>query len=111
MLNALREKDYQLESQRKDIYSLEKEAEELEKLEADLLKQLQLTQQRETDAFGQLKTALIDSSLPKAVRLGSIGDAKWLKEESQASIAPISRGFKSEPTSQTISKVKASKES
>jgi len=27
-----------MESQRKDIYSLEKEAEELEKLEADLLK-------------------------------------------------------------------------
>ena len=38
MLNALREKDYQLESQRKDIYSLEKKAEELEKMEADLLK-------------------------------------------------------------------------
>jgi hypothetical protein len=54
---------------------------------------------------------LIDSSLPKAVRLGSIGDAKWLKEESSASIAPISRGFKSEPTSQTINKAKASKES
>ena len=106
MLNALREKDYQLESQRKDIYSLEKEAEELEKLEADLLKQLQLTQQRETDAFGQLKTALIDSSLPKAVRLGSIADAKWLKEESSASVAQ--KGFKNEPASQVIGKVRAS---
>lgn len=53
---------------------------------------------------------MIDSSLPKAVRLGSIGDAKWLKEESSASIAPISRAFKSELNNQTINKAKAPKE-
>lgn len=66
---ALREKANMKNIHREEIYSYEQEAEELEKLEADLLKQLEITQERERNVFGELKVALMDSSLPMKSRV------------------------------------------
>ena len=70
---AQRDKGSLMETQRQDIYAAEKEAEELEQMEAILLQQLQETQKRETNAFGELKTALIDASVPKRLRASVAG--------------------------------------
>lgn len=66
---ALREKTNLKNAHREEIYNYEHEAEELEKLEADLLKQLELTQERERHVFGELKSALMDSSMPMKSRV------------------------------------------
>jgi len=51
--------------QRNDIQNYEREAEELERMEAELLQKLQETQLKEKDAFGKLEVAMIDASIPK----------------------------------------------
>lgn len=76
---AKRDKTALMDSQRKDIYAAEKEAEDLEQLEAILLQQLQETQKRETHCFGELKTALIDASVPKKLRASAAADIQPLK--------------------------------
>lgn len=49
----------------KEIQNYEKEAKELEMLEAQLLLKLQETQQNERTAFQKLESAMIDASMPK----------------------------------------------
>ena len=66
---ALRDKEKMRNLHREEIYTFEHEAEELEKLEADLLKQLEVTQERERNVFGELKMALMDSSQPMKNRV------------------------------------------
>jgi hypothetical protein len=50
--------------QRSEIQSFEQEAEELERLEAELLAKLQETQKREKAVFCKLESAMIDASIP-----------------------------------------------
>ena len=66
---AVREKEKLRMIHRDEIYTFEQEAEELEMLEAELLKQLEVTQERERSVFGELKIALMDSSLPMKTRV------------------------------------------
>ena len=66
---ALREKEKLRNVHRDEIYTYEHEAEDLEKQEADLLRQLEMTQERERNVFGELKVALMDSSLPMKSRV------------------------------------------
>ena len=68
-MNAKRETDTLVAMQRNDIQNFEKEAEALERMEAELLQKLQETQQREKDAFGKLEVAMIDASIPKKQRI------------------------------------------
>lgn len=46
------------------IFAFEKEARDLERMEAELLKKLQETQNNERLAFQKLETAMIDASMP-----------------------------------------------
>jgi len=97
---ALREKDGLKNTQRKEIYTYEQEAEDLEKLEAELLKQLEVTQERETQVFGELKDALLDSSLPlkSRVSIGSFGENNvWIKK-----VNPITDANKTDRTNGDI---------
>lgn len=64
-LKAKRETGDIMETERNSIQCYEKEAEELEALEADLLARLQETQKKERDAFGKLENIMIDTSIPK----------------------------------------------
>jgi hypothetical protein len=64
-VNAKREADTIVAMQRNDIQNYEREAEELERMEAELLQKLQETQLKEKDAFGKLEVAMIDASIPK----------------------------------------------
>ena len=66
---ALREKDKLRNMHRKEIYTFEQEAENLEKEEADLLRQLEVTQERERNVFSELKSALMDSSMTMQTRI------------------------------------------
>lgn len=50
------------------IYDYELEAQQLEKMEAELLVKLQETQKMERDAFVKLESAMVDASIPKNVR-------------------------------------------
>lgn len=50
------------------INDYETEAQELERLEAELLLKLQETQKQERDAFGRLECAMVDASIPKHLR-------------------------------------------
>ena len=52
----------------REILDMEKEAELLEKREADLLRQLTVTQDRENLIYDELKHALIESSLCHKIR-------------------------------------------
>ncbi len=45
------------------------EAQQLEQMEAELLRKLQETQQIERDAFQNLESAMIDASMPKKMRV------------------------------------------
>ena len=54
-----------LNSEKKKIKDKEYEAQHLEMYEAELLHRLQATQKLEREAFTQLESAMIDSSLPK----------------------------------------------
>lgn len=52
----------------REISDYEKEAQELERMEAELLRKLQETQQNERAAFGRLESAMVDASIPKKMR-------------------------------------------
>lgn len=51
-----------------EIADFEKEAAELERMEAELLRKLQETQQNERAAFNRLENAMVDASIPKKMR-------------------------------------------
>ena len=73
----------------------------MEKLEADLLRQLEVTQERETQVFGELKDALLDSSLPlkSRVSIGSFGENNlWIRK-----VNPITDANKTDRTKGDIS--------
>ena len=73
---AKREVDNIMDTERSTIQGYEKEAEDLEQLEADLLQRLQETQKKERAAFDKLEDIMIDTSIPKRQRVranGSIG--------------------------------------
>ena len=54
-----------------EIHNFEKEAQELERMEAELLRKLQETQKNEREAFGRLENAMVDASVPKYMRVGA----------------------------------------
>ena len=59
-----------------EIEEYEKEAQELERMEAELLRKLQETQQNERAAFGRLESAMVDASVPKKMRKsGMVSDS------------------------------------
>lgn len=71
-MNAKREMGTLMDTQRCEIQNYEKEAEDLEKMEAELLHKLQETQKREKDVFGKLESAMIDASIPTKQRVGKV---------------------------------------
>lgn len=54
---------------RQEIEDFEREAEELERMEMELLHRLQETQKMERDAYGKLENAMIDTSIPRKQRI------------------------------------------
>jgi hypothetical protein len=58
----------QQDKMQKEITAYEREAQELERMEADLLRKLQETQQNERAAFGKLESAMVYASIPKKMR-------------------------------------------
>lgn len=80
---AREETKKKIESERHTIKNYETEAQELERLEADLLRKLQETQLVEKQAFSQLETAMIDASIPKKMRV--IGNQSQYSTGSQKS--------------------------
>jgi len=68
-LHVMKEKPNMSNQYREEIYVYEHEAENLEKEEADLLRQLEMTQERERSVFLELKSALMESSLPMKTRV------------------------------------------
>ena len=58
-----------ISSEKELIRKREVEAQKLEKLEAELLQNLQQTQNMEKEAFSQLEHAMIDASRPKKERV------------------------------------------
>ena len=56
------------ENLKEQISSYETEAQQLERMEAELLQKLQETQKAERDAFGRLESAMVDASIPKHMR-------------------------------------------
>lgn len=55
--------------QRAEIEEFEQEAEDLEKMEVELLKKLQETQKKEKDAYSKLEGAMIETAIPKNQRV------------------------------------------
>ena len=53
---------------RTEIEDYEKEAEELERMELELLNKLQATQQKEREAYGKLENAMLETAIPKKQR-------------------------------------------
>ena len=72
----------------KDLIKMrEVEAQKLEKLEAELLQNLQQTQNLEKEAFSQLENAMIDGSKPKRERMGgNRKSSRYSKRGSKKSI-------------------------
>eukprot|EP00347_Sterkiella_histriomuscorum_P014562 403360405 len=60
-----------MDTEKKQIKDFEMEAQQLELYEAELLRKLQETQQREKMAFNKLETAMIDAAVPKKMRVGA----------------------------------------
>lgn len=67
------------------IRKRELEAQRLEKLEAELLQNLQQTQNMEKEAFSQLEHAMIDASKPKRERVNKSGMSKRSRRNSKKS--------------------------
>uniref|UniRef100_A0A7S3NAU6 Uncharacterized protein n=1 Tax=Euplotes harpa TaxID=151035 RepID=A0A7S3NAU6_9SPIT len=63
-------------SEKELIRRREREAQRLERLEAELLQNLQQTQLMEKEAFSQLEHAMIDASRPKRDRINNRGLSK-----------------------------------
>lgn len=57
-----------IEEQKQRILRKEEEAKRLEMMEAELLRRLQQTQQREREVFNLLESAMVDSSKPRRER-------------------------------------------
>ena len=77
-----------------EIQQMEAEAERLEKKEADLLKMLTVTQERENLVFEELKHALIESSLshkirPEKIKLDRIEPRKGARSKLSTGGDPI----------------------
>ncbi len=68
---ARKEVKVKMNQERNHIKNYEMEAQQLEQLEAELLRKLQETQQLERQAFTQLESAMIDASVPKKMRVGA----------------------------------------
>lgn len=68
------------------IRKRELEAQRLERLEAELLQNLQQTQNMEKEAFSQLEHAMIDASKPKRERVNKSRLSKRSKRESKKSV-------------------------
>ena len=64
------ELNVQADGLRKQITTFEYEAQQLEQMEAELLRKLQDTQKIERDAFGRLEAAMVDASIPRTMRRG-----------------------------------------
>ena len=62
------DKHRELNNNKGEIYECEREAEDLERQEAELLRALALTQEKENETFARLKTALVASGVPKTKR-------------------------------------------
>ena len=66
--NALNGKSVSIVNAKEEISIYENEAEALEKEEAYLISQLQVTQENEVSAINELKNAMMHSSLPQSLR-------------------------------------------
>ena len=75
------------------IGNYEDEANYLEKMEADLLVKLQETQKQERDAFVHLESAMVDASIPKAMRKAPSSQASNYMQES----AQVKSGYTNLP--------------
>lgn len=67
--NARANQEQDQKKMQDEISTFEREAQELEQLEADLLRKLQDTQKNEREAFGRLEHAMVDASVPKHMRI------------------------------------------
>eukprot|EP00349_Pseudokeronopsis_sp_Brazil_P002665 CAMPEP_0202962242 /NCGR_PEP_ID=MMETSP1396-20130829/6342_1 /ASSEMBLY_ACC=CAM_ASM_000872 /TAXON_ID= /ORGANISM="Pseudokeronopsis sp., Strain Brazil" /LENGTH=63 /DNA_ID=CAMNT_0049682681 /DNA_START=594 /DNA_END=788 /DNA_ORIENTATION=+ len=56
------------------IYDYEREAQQLEAMEEELIRRLQNTQNMERDAFKELEEAMISASMPKKERMQVMGE-------------------------------------
>ena len=72
-----------MDEERNQIKDYELEAQQLERLEADLLRRLQDTQVQEREAFNKLESAMLDASLPTKVRV-QVNQKKFSPENSQS---------------------------
>jgi len=70
---ARREQETKMSDEKKKVKDYEMEAQQLEMMEAELLRKLQETQAKERQAFTQLESAMIDASLPKKMRATGYG--------------------------------------
>lgn len=61
-----------IEEQKQRILKKEEEAKQLERMEAELLRRLQQTQQREQEVFEILENAMVTSSKPRKDRMSSL---------------------------------------
>ena len=90
---------------RTEIEDYEKEAEDLERYELELLNRLQATQQRERDAYGRLEGAMLETAIPKKQRVSQIQSIQHsLREEDmmqQPSQSGGDQGDKSVPKPKT----------
>ena len=68
------------------IKKREQEAQRLERLEAELLQNLQQTQNMEKEAFSQLEHAMIEASKPKRERVNRSGMSRRSKMSSKKSV-------------------------
>ena len=67
-MKTIQEKGVNINSQKNEIYTYEKEAEQLEMEEARLLEMLKETQMKEQKTLHDLKNSLIESSVPYSIR-------------------------------------------
>ena len=65
---ARQDVDQKADDYRGQIMDLEKEGDDLEKLETELLRKLQETQKAERDAFTRLEDAMVNGSIPPQMR-------------------------------------------
>jgi hypothetical protein len=70
-------------NERSVIHKREQEAQRLERLEAELLQNLQQTQNMEKEAFGQLENAMIEASKPKRDRVNKSRASRRSKTSSK----------------------------
>lgn len=92
--NMKKKQQIEVKEMNKDIVFSEKdlirkrelEAQRLERLEAELLQNLQQTQNMEKEAFSQLEHAMIDASKPKRERVNKSRLSRRSKRDSKKSV-------------------------